>query len=63
MEAEEVHTVCDIINCVSIFYEKGKSGGSFLRKERFRAEVPRNRKTLKEFCDIVRYVRVTQLSI
>ena len=38
--------VVDVISCVALFYEKGKSGNSFLRKEKFRAQLPRKEKTL-----------------
>ena len=30
--------VVDVITCIALFYEKGKSGNSFLRKEKFRAQ-------------------------
>ena len=30
-----------VISCVALFYEKGKSGNSFLRKKKFRAQLPR----------------------
>ena len=33
--------VVDVISFVALFYEKGKSGNSFLRKEKFRAQLPR----------------------
>ena len=33
--------VVDVISCVALFYEKGKSGNSFLRKKKFRAQLPR----------------------
>ena len=39
--------VVDVISCVALFYEKRKSGNSFLRKEKFRAQLPRKEKTLK----------------
>ena len=39
--------VVDVTSCVALFYEKGKSGNSFLRKEKFRAQLPRKEKTLK----------------
>ena len=38
--------VVDIISCVALFYEKGKSGNSFLRKEKFRAQLSRKEMTL-----------------
>ena len=37
--------VVDVISCVALFYEKGKSGNSFLREEKFRAQLPRKEKT------------------
>jgi len=43
--------VQDIVNCVALFYEQGKSGSSFLRKEKFQAQLRRkvnSLKTLKE---------------
>ena len=33
--------VVDVINCVALFYGKGKSDNSFLRKEKFWAQLPR----------------------
>ena len=39
--------VVDVISCVALFHEKVKSGNSFLRKEKFRAQVPRKQKTLR----------------
>ena len=39
--------VVDVISCVALFYEKGKSGNSFLRKEKCRAQLPRKEKTFK----------------
>ena len=39
--------VVDVVSCVASFYEKGKSGNSFLREERFRAQLPRKERTLK----------------
>ena len=38
---EPGNKVCDIINCVAIYYEKGTSWNAFLRKEKFRAQVSR----------------------
>ena len=32
---ESSNEICDIINCVAIYYEKGASGNAFLRKEKF----------------------------
>jgi hypothetical protein len=33
--SEESQVVTNVISCVSIFYEKGPSGRSFLRKDKF----------------------------
>ena len=53
-ELIEVDNVVDIINCVAlIYYEKGASGNAFLRKEKFRAPVSRQVKTLKALKEIV----------
>ena len=46
--------VVDVISCVALFYEKGKSGNSFLRKEKFRAQVLRKEKTLKSVRETIR---------
>ena len=45
--------VVDVIGCVALFYEKGKSGNSCLRKEKFRAQLPR-KETLKSVGKTVR---------
>ena len=45
--SSELDDSVDRIWCVALFYEKGKSGNSYLRKEKFRAELPRKAKTLK----------------
>lgn len=50
----EVNDLVDIVTCVALFYEKGKSGSSFLRKEKFRAELPRSLKSLKAVKERVR---------
>ena len=46
--------VVDVISCVALFYEKGKSGNSFLRKEKSRAQLPRKETTLKSVRETVR---------
>ena len=46
--------VDDGISCVALFYEKRKNGNSFLRKEKFRAQLPRKEKTLKSVRETVR---------
>ena len=46
--------VLDVISCVALFYEKGKSKHSFLRKEKFRAQLPRKEKTLKSVRETVK---------
>ena len=48
------NNVVDVISCVALFYDKGKSGNSFLCKEKFRARVPRKEKTLKSVRETVR---------
>ena len=42
------------INCVALYYEKGASGNAFLPKEKFRAPVSRQVKTLKVLKETVR---------
>ena len=37
--------VGDVISCVALFHEKGKSGNSFLRKKKFQAQLSRKEKT------------------
>ena len=51
---ESDQKVQDILNCVALFYEQGKSGSSFLRKEKFRAQLRRNVNTLKTLKETVR---------
>lgn len=48
IESDESNQV-DVINisCVTLFYEKGKSESAFLRKEKFRAQLPRKVASLK----------------
>ena len=46
--------VVDVISCVALFYEKGKSDSSCLRKEKFRAQLPRKERTLKSVRETVR---------
>ena len=46
--------VVDVISCIALFYEKGKSGNSFFRKEKFRSQLPRKEKTLKSVRETVR---------
>ena len=47
MEVDNEDNVVDIMNCVSLYYETGACGNAFLRKEKFRAPVSRQDKTLK----------------
>ena len=47
MRVDNDDNVVDIINCVALYYEKGASGNWFLQKEKFRAPVSRQVKTLK----------------
>ena len=37
-----------IINCVNFFHQRGKSRNQFLRKEKFRARMPKGLKSLKK---------------
>ena len=46
--------VVDVMSCVALFYEKGKRGNSFLRTEKFRAQLSRKEKTLKSVWETVR---------
>ena len=45
--------VVDVISCIALFCEKGKSGNSFLRKKKFRVQLPRKEKTLKSVRETV----------
>ena len=45
-----VRDVVDVISCVALFYEKEKSGNSFLRKEKFRAQLPQKVKVSSVSC-------------
>ena len=57
LELMEVHNeddVIDIINCVTLYYEKDTSGNAFLREEKFRAPISRQVKTLKVLKETVR---------
>ena len=45
--------VVDVISCVALFYQKGRSENSFLRKAKFRAQLSR-KKTLKSDRETVR---------
>ena len=47
MKVDNDENVVDIINCVALYYEKGASGNAFLPKEKFRARVSRQVKSLK----------------
>ena len=49
--------VVDVISCVPLLHEKGKSGNSCLRKEKFRAQLPRKEKTLKSVRETVKEVK------
>ena len=46
--------VVDVISCVALFYENGKSGNFFLHEEKFRAQLPWKEKTLKSIRETVR---------
>ena len=51
-----VLVMVNVINWVSMNYERGKCGNSFLRKEKFRAEIRENVSTIKELRETVRWV-------
>ena len=42
-----------IINCVAIFYEEGKEGENFRKKNKFRCKVNKNEKRVIKFTEIV----------
>ena len=46
--------VVDVISCVALFYEKGKSGNSFLCKEKFRAQLATEGEDIKSVRERVR---------
>lgn len=45
-----------IIECIAIFYQKGKTKLDYVRKERYRARIPTGIKSLTKLKSIVRYV-------
>ena len=47
MEVDNDDNVVDIINCMALYYVVGANGNAFLPKEKFRAPVSRQVKTLK----------------
>ena len=53
---DKVVKVEDVINCVALYYEKGSSGTNYIRKEKFRAALPRDTKSLKKLRETVRLV-------
>ena len=55
--------VVDVISCVALFYEKGMSGNSGLRKEKFRAQLPRKEETLRSARKTVRYVLAARVKL
>jgi len=55
--------VVDVISCIALFYEKRKSGNSFLRKEKFRAQLPQKEKTLKSVRETVRKVHAALVKL
>ena len=48
--------VCDVINCIAFYYERGKCGNSFLRKEKFPAQLSQSIRTVKAVKEAVRSV-------
>ena len=49
----------DVIKCVVMFYERGTSGNNLIRKEKFRAVLNRNYKTLSVFESFFKMIRKT----
>ena len=45
-----------VINCVALYYTKGASGTNYIKKEKFRAEIPREETNLRTLKNIFRYV-------
>ena len=43
-----------IINCVVIFYEEGKGGENFRKKNKFRCKVNPNEKRVVKLCETIR---------
>ena len=43
-----------IINCVAIFYEEGKGGENFRKKNKFRCKVNPNEKRVVKLCETIR---------
>ena len=52
MEVDNDDNVVDIMNCVALYY--GTSGNAFLPKQKFRAPITRQVKTLKVVKETVR---------
>ena len=44
-----------VINCVALYYTKGASGTNYIKKEKFRAEIPRDETNLRTLKNIIRY--------
>ena len=44
-----------VVECIVIFYQKGKSKLDYVRKERFRASIPSEITNLTKLKSIVRY--------
>ena len=53
----DIRDVVDVISCVALFNEKGKSGNSFPRKEKFRAQLPRKVSEVKSLKTVKETVR------
>ena len=49
-EGEEVEA---IIECVSFYYEEGKGGENYRRKNKFRCKVPRSERSLAKVREII----------
>lgn len=55
-ESADIQSAESIIECVAIFYQKGKTKLDYVRKERYRASIPTGIKSLTKLKSIVRYV-------
>ena len=52
-EVVEVATESEVINCVAIFYEEGKEGENFRKKNKFRCKVNKSEKRVTKLTETV----------
>lgn len=52
-ESEATQTVIAVIECVSFYYEEGKGGENYRKKNKFRCEIPTNERSLAKLREIV----------